>query len=243
MRIWTTALIATLLLCNWSLPQSQAAPVDFGGQTVDVTPYDGYYGHSPTITGGPVITLPVGSGVNCDGTMPNTGIQHFSFDVAISSPPYLAGSNYYDWLGLDFGYVWMRQSRSWSYPYCSVWFNALAGTSAPGDYMNPEDLIMKIAFNDSEFRQSFAPGSYRFDFTFDNDNNTTTLNLSGGASASHTWNGTMSVNAFDLASRAWGYGDGSTLQFSNFVYTPEPATLSLLALGGLAMLRRRGLRR
>jgi hypothetical protein len=35
----------------------------------------------------------------------------------------------------------------------------------------------------------------------------------------------------------WGYHDGSDLGFR--VCTPEPATLALLALGGLAVIRRR----
>jgi hypothetical protein len=38
---------------------------------------------------------------------------------------------------------------------------------------------------------------------------------------------------------AWPEGTGTTVYFDNFIVTPEPATLSLLALGGAAVLVRR----
>ena len=52
------------------------------------------------------------------------------------------------------------------------------------------------------------------------------------------WTGTM---AYDINKWGWIVGQGVTPdgQQHGFLLVPEPATLSLLALGGLAMIRRR----
>ena len=215
---------------------AQALSFDINGQPVTYTPYDGYYGHSPIITSGPSITLPVGASVYMDGTMANTGVQHFGFDLSMSSAAYLSGT-FNDWLGLSFGQFVFKQNHSPTSPYLTMQLEAYAGNSVPTNSVNPGDLIMKFYFNGSRYDVGFAPGSYTLDFAFDNINNTTTLNISGGTTASKTWSGTMSVNSFDFMSCAWGYGQGSTVNVSNFVYGPVPEPSSIIALvGGLGSL-------
>ena len=219
---------------------AQALSFDINGQPVTYTPNNGYYGGSNIITNDPSITLIAGASVAMDSAMASTSVQHFGFNLTMSSVPYLTGY-YRSFRGLFFGQIILRESRALNARNFIIDLNANAGNSVPTSYMNPEDLIMKFSFNGSKYDVGFAPGSYTFDFAFDNINNNTTLNITGGTTASKTWSGTMSVNSFDFVSEAWSYGEGSTLNVSNFVYgpVPEPAAITVLGLGVLDLLRRK----
>ncbi len=218
-KLMTICALVTMILAVGA----PALSFDINGHTVTYTAKNGYYGGTYIIAD-QSFTLSYGAVVEMNSTMANTGVQHFGFNLIISSVPYLSGSSYYSFKGLSFGHIILRRDRTTTSTYCIITLDAAAGNSAPTSYMNPEDLIMKFNFNSSLYYVGFAPGNYTFDFAFDYPNNTTTLNITGGTTASKTWSGTMSINCFDFVSQAWDYGTGSTLQVSNFVYgvVPEP---------------------
>jgi hypothetical protein len=107
--------------------------------------------------------------------------------------------------------------------------------------VNPESVLLKFTYN----------GDVTLDGVVD-DNDVTFMNLfyDGGASSTHTWwtgdiflnDGLCDDNDITILNLTYGSGVGAPLGGAPAGAVPEPATLALVALGGLAARagRRRG---
>jgi hypothetical protein len=63
--------------------------------------------------------------------------------------------------------------------------------------------------------------------------------VGAGQSADFDDDGDVDLDDFGIMRGNWGFGTGGSPLAPEFTPTPEPATMSLLTLGGLAILRRR----
>ena len=96
----------------------------------------------------------------------------------------------------------------------------------------------KIPANISVPGSGFVGGPARWDFTIDNSNGDWSIDITtvGGDS----WSSGTIASDFAGKFEAFAlYGQASSWSWDNIEVTPEPASLGLLSLGGLLMLRRR----
>jgi hypothetical protein len=103
--------------------------------------------------------------------------------------------------------------------------------------INPDTGARELYAGHRDYGIVYGPNDTVFPFGDWNNWNTTMVDLDGGSNAG-AFDPTR-VSRVRFYGTNWAGAGNDTGDFKNLVITPEPASLALLALGGLALLRRR----
>lgn len=125
--------------------------------------------------------------------------------------------------GENHNYVFLNFDNRGHFTEARLWSEAFGHPKIPTNIVVPGS--------------GFVDGPARFDFHLDNSNGEYSLDITAvGGDTYSSPTGTFQAGGFE----AFGiYGQASGWSWDNITVTPEPASLGLLSLGGLLMLRRR----